>query len=546
MILYKKKGKNKMINNIKERLAKLNSALFNGHNRAQVIQIYLERTHNLSFVKYSDHFKRFIINFDFGSTIISKGDEISSLVDRNRFNYNLLKYSEVECDEEYITLRARHMQLKLTDMTSILIKGSYPRNSDINIIYNNDSGKYKAKLITTITFPMTDDLIKYYNATSGLLTRQFEQCIEFDEKVKSILLVYPNMNTIPVLFAYDTEDIDFNKLFDKDNADYFYTSFDQQFTIKETIQFNTQENKLSLDHNFAKAESVIRTMDENIIETIDENGDILYKYEYKDFVGSYYESGKDAQFFLKGEKQNYMVYGYKENYGLNVFEFLDTLKKYIDNDSTNIDTEKDFNTGYELLKSIMTNNFLRNYIRMYPIENIKIFKENCGVNKNTFTYYIDDDIHGMIKVITIYNGEYVAIHEYQKHESHPICIISFIKISKDTKESDTLISSVVELEDDDQYTYFKYYTYLCNKYYTNGLVKQIKKDINDCVDSEVIKSVEYQAPDVENLHYQTYYINEGGTKELITKLDSLIYENTNLSKILIRNYLGFPVNYNYI
>lgn len=546
MILYKKKGKNKMINNIKERLAKLNSALFNGHNRAQVIQIYLERTHNLSFVKYSDHFKRFIINFDFGSTIISKGDEISSLVDRNRFNYNLLKYSEVECDEEYITLRARHMQLKLTDMTSILIKGSYPRNSDINIIYNNDSGKYKAKLITTITFPMTDDLIKYYNATSGLLTRQFEQCIEFDEKVKSILLVYPNMNTIPVLFAYDTEDIDFNKLFDKDNADYFYTSFDQQFTIKETIQFNTQENKLSLDHNFAKAESVIRTMDENIIETIDENGDILYKYEYKDFVGSYYESGKDAQFFLKGEKQNYMVYGYKENYGLNVFEFLDTLKKYIDNDSTNIDAEKDFNTGYELLKSIMTNNFLRNYIRMYPIENIKIFKENCGVNKNTFTYYIDDDIHGMIKVITIYNGEYVAIHEYQKHESHPICIISFIKISKDTKESDTLISSVVELEDDDQYTYFKYYTYLCNKYYTNGLVKQIKKDINDCVDSEVIKSVEYQAPDVENLHYQTYYINEGGTKELITKLDSLIYENTNLSKILIRNYLGFPVNYNYI
>lgn len=535
-----------MINTIKERLAKLNSALFNGHNKAQVIQIYLERTHNLSFVKYSEHFKRFIINFDFDSATISKGDNISTLTNKNKFNYNLIKYSEVECDEEYATLRAKHMHLELTDMTSIMIKGSYPRNSNIDIIYNTNSGKYEAKLITTIHLPMTEDLIKYYKATSGLVIREFEQYLEFDENVKSILLVYPNMCTIPVLFAYDTEDIDFNKLFDKDNADYFYTSFDKQFTIKDNIRFNCPEIKLYLDYNFTKAESIIKTMDENIVETIDENGDILYKYEYGDIVGSYYLSGKDAQFFLKGEKQNYMVYGYKENYGLNVFEFLDTLKEYIDSDSTNIDTEKDFNTGYKLLKSIMMDNaFLRNYINIYPVDNIKIFKENCGPNKNTFTYYIDDDKHSMIKVITIYNEEYVAIHEYEKYVSHPMCIVSLIKIDKYKKESIVLTHSVVELEDDNQYTSFKYNTILYNKYYTNGLVKQIKKDINDCVDSEVIKSVEYQAPDIENLHYQTYY-SDGETKELITKLDSLIYENTKLSKILIRNYLGFPVNYNYI
>ena len=74
----------------------------------------------------------------------------------------------------------------------------------------------------------------------------------------------------------------------------------------------------------------------------------------------------------------------------------------------------------------------------------------------------------------------------------------------------------------------------------------MESDTDHHEQNDLIRSFDYHAPDLENYHQNTRYIGDDVNADIITKFDSLFYTKSKFDDIIIRNYLGLPVNPRYI
>lgn len=525
----------------KERLAKLNSAIFNGIPTAHVVEIKLRRDTS----DKTDIISKYQINLDFKNAIVSRGidivDDITDDEYKKLFRTSCIfdTWKSITDEVEYVS----DLSYSVFDVGSTVIGSSNPRSS-ISHIEEDGSGLYIVNTSVQINLSMTEDMMKNYGANSGLIKRKFEQTINFPVTVKRLLVIYPNNQSLPILFAYDKDDFDINNILDNENKDYVFTSFAENFTYNDEVVFFTPKSLIVLDSNFYKVKSMLETQDENELEEeVKENEKVVYNYNSEYITGNFGKDGGDARYYLLGKESKYMIYNNILNYGINVFSFRDEIKEFIDVGNDDWD-----DISKNQLKSLLAYKILYNYLSPYPLPKVYAVKDKFGSNINTYHYYLPESMSNMERVISIYNNEFVIVREYEKSrfDNTEQCYFSIVKLAE-SGAIEVIINSKIIYSRDEEYYTLKYETMVSNKFNINGEIKMARAATisNSIKDNHMIKSFDYHSPDLENFTLQKFCI-QGNHVNLITKFDSLLYNANNLDEVIVRNYLGLPINHHHI
>lgn len=537
-----------LVKNVKEKLCKFNNAIFNGCTSAQVIEIDLVKTEfKNSATSANNYIKRYMINIDNSTSDISKGKDLK--LDKDTINISIPSFRNIFEDDETVERRVRGIRIKVDDMTSPIIGNAVARTTAISIGENIDDKNhyYSIDLISSVNLPMTRDQLNNYGASSGIIKRRFFQNINVDNNIEAIIIILPRTSSIPLIFTFkDKQNIDLNNIFEN-NPSYIDTSFDKDFEFNDNIQLSTKLMNISSDKDFVKVNAILDIMPEAKIDKAKngDNGADSYRYEDDIILGIFESNNEDyVEFFLKGKDQNYLYYSNKENYNVSPFEFFDVVKEYVDN-GEGLDEVDYRKNARDLFQTIFNDGYLRQRLGLYPIGNINIFKE-IGSNFNTYHYYIKDDMGGLERIITIYNGEYILVREYPIKSPMPCCYLTLLKHS-DSGKYNQIINSKISLTDDNcNISHYWNFVLDYNKSYSaSGLLKQNKVCTEDLVNFEVCKEIAYQSPELENFVYQQF-VEDKKLKDSVTRFDSVIYSHESLDDTILYNYLGLPVNFRYI
>lgn len=531
--------------NIREKLFKLHNAIFNGSTSAQVIEIDLDRTeYKDRSINLNNYIKRYMINLDTNSATISKGEELN--LDKDSIHIAFPKFKVLLEDDETLEHKINFISLKLDDMVSPIFGNSNPRSTTFGLSEetNEDSTLYHISLFSAINLPMSTEQLHQYNAKSGLITRKFTQSINVNYDIEAVVMILPRTSSIPLIFTFkDKQNIDFNNLFENE-ASYIDTSFDKGFEFSDSIQLYTSPINIKSDKDFIKIKAVEKSMPVSKVDRyIDsDRGKNIYRYEDDIIIGTFESNSSDeVEYFLKGKENNYLYYSNKENYNICPFKFFDIVKEYV-NHGEGLNDGEYREKAKELLQMIFNDSYLYNRLNIYPISNMHIFKE-IGSNYNTYHYYIKDEMNGLEMVFTIYNGDYILLREYPIKTPSPVCYLTLMK--KGDNVYSQIITSRVTLTDDNARISYYWESAINSNYTSSGLVKQNKNDIEDLVNFEIVKEIAYTSPELENFVYQQFVENTE-LKDSIRKFDSVLYNYENLDDVIIRNYLGLPVNFRYI
>lgn len=520
-----------------ERIAQLNSAIFNGLGFAQIIDIQM--TNIVSINKPIDAknvVKMYKIKLS-DDKVEKLRDIADKAIKKSVFNMN---YDKLEENAETLTFKISSLSINLYDMTGgYIVDSSVPRRTTFTLKKEKtyEGNKYVLDLESYIMLSMNDEMLKQYNSVRGITKRHFSQKIEISENTERILIVFPAAPVIPLVYSYNSTTLDLNNLIGSENPDYHFTSFGQNFKFKDEITTETDSTSIVSDNGFYKVNSVIKAMkDENLKEYPDK-----YAYQYKDICGFFYKDGSDVNYYLKGKDLTYLLYSISSKYNTNQFKFLDVITEYVKNNVSMSDAN--FKKANDIFDKICKNPSLMMYLNIIPIKKMHIFKDND--NPNTYHYYIEDKTRGVEKVLTIYNGEFVLLRNFCFDAGYDnfLCNINIFKI-KSNYTVDVILGSNVKNNNGGLKESLSYRATVNGMYAVEGLIEENRKD--KIVTNDIIRVFDYHAPDLENYHQIKQYIGEGIDTDTITKFDSLFYSSTKFDDIIIRNYLGLPINPRYI
>lgn len=538
-----------LVDKTRERMAKLHNAIFNGCSTAIAVEINLKRTEFKDVTIHKDNYiKKYFLYYNYNTAKLFK-DESSISISPTTFYFNssfpeFLKEFE---DEETVENKVKECMFSLQDFCGQVIGNNIHRDTDINVKFNNINNTYIINISSKVNLPMSQEqLTRYEGSISGLIIRRFDQTIEVDANIESILFIFPCTPSIPIMYTFDDKYFDIDSLFGEEKS-YIDTSFDKAFKFFDNIHVNTKPTTIGLDKNFVKVNAILERIPkakvQKLVNGLDEyNGNNNYRYEDDTIVGEFeYNTGVSVDYYLKGKNNNYLFYSLKENYNISPFTFFNTIKEYVDYSKGLDEDYRD--KAKELFHIIHNDSYLFNRINIYPLSNLHIFKED-SYNFNTFHYYIKDEMHGLEKVFTIYNEDYILLREYPIKSSSPACYITLIK-HKDDQTYAPILTSRIILEDDNMYRYLSWESVINGEkeYATKGIFKEAKSD--ELVESEVYQQFVYNAPELENLMLQNCMI-DGHINTIVTKFDSILYNHNHLDDVIVRNYLGLPINYRYI
>ena len=524
------------LNEKMERIAQLNSAIFNGLGVAQIIDIQMTNTVSTNkAIDAKNVVKMYTIKLC-DDKVEKLRDIAGQAVARSVFNMN---YDKLEENNENLTFKVSSLSINLYDMAGGCTESCVPRSTTIKLQKEEtyEGSRYILDLESYIMLSMNNEMLKQYNSVRGITKRCFNQKMEISEDTERILIVFPAAPVIPLIYSYNSTTFNLNNLIGSENPDYQFTSFGQNFTFKDEITTETDSSSIVLDNRFYKVNSVLKALDGEHLKKCPGK----YVYKYKDIYGYFDIDGTDVNYYLKGKDVNYLLYSISSKYNINQFKFLDAVTENIKNNVSM--TDANLKKANDIFDKICKNASFMMYLNIIPIKNMHIFKDNY--NPNTYHYYIEDKSRGSEKLLTIYNTEFVLLRNFCFDAGYDnfLCNMNIFKI-KSTNTVDIILGSNIKYNYGGSKDSLSYRSTVNGMYAVEGLIEENRKDeikVND-----IIKLFDYHAPDLENYHQIKQRTEEGIDKDNITKFDSLFYNIDKFDDIIIRNYLGLPVNPRFI
>ena len=530
-----------------EKIAQLNSAIFNGQGVVQVVDIQMTNTVSTNKpINAKNVAKIYEIKLSDDKIEKLRDIEYPDAVEKALFNMN---YDKIEENDESLTFKISSLSINLYDMAGRCLEDSQiPRSTTFKLqkVETYENNKYVLDLESTVMLSMNNEMLKQYNSITGLINRHFSQKLEISENTERILIVFPNTPSIPLIYSYNNTTFDLNNLIGLENSDYQFTSFGQNFIFKDQVVTETDSTSIVLDSGFHKANSVIKLMKDEFIKeepanTIDKS---KYIYDYHNIYGFFYKDGSKAEYHLKGKNVDYLLYSTDKRYNANQLDLFNIIDERVKHNSQDTKIYEKGKIMFDNVFGSSNNLILSNFIAFINIDkNLYIFEDLCNVN--TYHYYLYDGCKNLDKVITIYNEEYVLIREFNlcNEEGVIACSINLLSIDEN-KSINTILFSMTKYDEKRNKKYLLYKSTINGNYVVNGYIEESDTDHHE--QNDLIRSFDYHAPDLENYHQNTRYIGEDVNADIITKFDSLFYTKSQFDDIIIRNYLGLPVNPRYI
>jgi len=525
---------------MKERLIKLNNTIFNGERSANVIQINLVRDKN----SIHDPYSRFEIDLDFDKVEISRGMifyDDPSTAGIGIFKADGDESKLADASNMYLVNKLNYI---FSGLSSSIIGNADARRANFHVAWNDEFEIYEVSNNLLNNSPLDEKMVKQLAASSGSLKRHFEQKLVIPKEVITLLVVYPNTATIPLVFGYNVSCPDVNLIL-ADDPTCIYSSFKEQFEFYDEVVTISNPMTIGLDSNYCKVKNAIHVLENEKIEReVDpETDQVRYIYSTDNITGMFYEDGTDAVFYLRNELNEYLLYDYSKNYNANQYKFFESL--YKSEELHDKDSLDDFRL---LLMDLFRDNFLCSYLQIMPMGEYKVYFDNKNIR--TYHVWVKDEMHGCNKVITLYGGDFVMIREF--YNLHPLhkgdFSLAIFKINKAPESATTVLNSKVKFDYDyDGFVDMYYSGNIGTKFAFEGNISESAKEESQFNHNEVVQKFGYHCIDVENLMMDKLYNHVvGSTVPLIKKYDSMFYPVDKIDQIIIRNYFGLPVNHRYI
>lgn len=522
-----------------ERLVKLNNAIFNGDTIAQAIQINLVR----DIESIPDPATRFELVLDFDKTEIGKNMCSNRVYGATGIFKH--KYTESALHDTNSMILLNNLSYEFVGLSSSIIGNADARRASFDIIWNDEFNIYEVTNKMLNDAPLDPKMVEKLAASSGSLRRHFEQKLVIPKDVITLIIVYPNTSSIPLVFGYSVTNPDVNLILTKDDS-CIYSSFTEKFEFYDEVKTLSKPMTIGLDTDFFKVRSVMDALKtEKIERKIDrESGKHIYEYRSTNITGEFFEDGSSAEFYLETDDstESYLLYDLQTRYNVNQYKFFQELIK-----SEKISDEKMIEKAKLLLLDLLRDNLLCSWLSLVPLGDIDIYVDIA--NKGTYHILTKDEMRSCNKVITLYGGKFVMIREFFNLDTSTVgdFNIAIFKMNNAPAMATLLIHSKVKFDYDYEGFVNMYYSgNFATKFTFEGSVSDNTKDESNMGHSELVQKLGYHSKDVENLELHKLYNFEGSTKSLITKFDSMFYDVNKVDQIIIRNYLGLPVNHRYI
>ena len=523
-----------------ERLVKLNNTIFNGDTIAQAIQINLVRDRE-SIPNPATHFE-LILDFDKTEITRNNGYSKNAYIVGGVFKP---EYAESALADMSTVNLINNLSYEFMGLSSSIIGNADARRANFNIIWNDEFQIYEVANKMINDAPLDPKMVEKLAASSGTMKRHFEQKLVVPKDVITLIIVYPNTPSIPLVFGYSVTNPNVNLIIDKD-PECVYSSFTEKFEFYDEVMTLSKPMTIGLDTEFFKVRSVIDALKtEKIERKVDRStGKYVYEYRSTNIFGEFSEDGSSADFYLETDdhRETYLLYDLLTDYNVNQYKFFQELIK-----SEKVSDEKLIEEAKLLILDLFRDNFLYNYLSMFPIVDIDIYADKA--NKGTYHIVNKDEMRSCNKVITLYGGKFVMIREFFNLD--PLSVgdftIALFKINKAPEMATLLVNSKIKFDYDyDGFVNMYYSGNFATKFTFEGSVSDNAKDKSNLSHSELVQKFGYHSKDVENLELHKLYNMEGDTKSLIVKFDSMFYDVNKVDQIIVRNYLGLPVNHRYI
>ena len=237
---------------MKERLIKLNNAIFNGERSANVIQINLVRDKN----SIHDPYSRFEIDLDFDKVEISRGMifyDDPSTAGIGIFKADGDESKLADASNMYLVNKLNYI---FSGLSSSIIGNADARRANFHVAWNDEFEIYEVSNNLLNNSPLDEKMVKQLAASSGSLKRHFEQKLVIPKEVITLLVVYPNTATIPLVFGYNVSCPDINLIL-TDDPTCIYSSFKEQFEFYDEVVTISNPMTIGLDSDYCKVKNAM-------------------------------------------------------------------------------------------------------------------------------------------------------------------------------------------------------------------------------------------------------------------------------------------------
>ena len=551
-------------NSVRARLAQLNSAIFNGRSTVNVYEVKVVRNRKL----HPEYLRKYEMNLDFRTATVSRGSELfDSGTDRKSISLmNTIDHNMSETVDQDETAHLTSFKLDSKMMSDDMLAKAEIKHSIISFDIPTycpagvsiDHIYIKNYLITD--GPASSDILKINKAETGNCKRNSHQDLMVPINVKTLLIIFTNTISLPIILGYDVEDIDYSMIFNPEDTSCIFNSYSVEFSFNDTINLATKPIHITQDHRFYKANSVLNCIkDENLTPTFDGvTGDILkYDYTSEYIVGEFDAKNVDAKFWLKGDDKRYLLFSTNDKYNTNMVQ---TILRYF-KDSDKAEDVETFNAvRTKVSEWCKTNPGTRNvfYDFLHRIEGCNVFKDEY--NEDTYHIAIDDSPEMYShRLYTIYGNEYVVLRELMGYGSTNnnnadatlVFILYRIPDDPDNENLHNMLNGITSYSGGLTENGYSMMNYSCNYQnlfnFTGALSRRKESTPLTNINGErnPLQLFEYHSPDLENMEMVTVDV-ETDSVDIITKCDSLLYNRNQVDEVIVRNNLGLPLNHRYI
>ena len=424
-----------------ERLLKLNNTIFNGDTIAQAIQINLVRDRET----IPDPATRFELILDFDKTEIVRNNGYSKNA------YTLGGVFKSEYDESALADMStmnliNNLSYEFMGLSSSIIGNADARKATFRVSWNDEFQIYEVTNKMINDSPLDPKMVEKLAASSGSLKRHFEQNLVIPKDVITLIIIYPNTSSIPLVFGYSVTNPDVNLILTKDDT-CIYSSFTEKFEFYDEVKTLSKPMTIGLDTDFFKVRSVMDALKtENIERKIDrESGKHIYEYKSTNITGEFFEDGSSAEFYLETDNRTeaYLLYDLQTGYNVNQYKFFRELIK-----SEKLSNEKLIEEAKLLILDLLRDNFLCSWLSLVPLGDIDIYVDIA--NKGTYHILTKDEMRSCNKVITLYGGKFVMIREFFNLDPSAVSdfAIAIFKMNNAPAMATLLINSKVKFDYD--------------------------------------------------------------------------------------------------
>ena len=532
----------------RKRVASLSSAIFNGRNTAKAVKININNTGNND-KNISVTAEILLLNLDFKNGELTRATDLPF----DPVNNNFIFSNSPNCSEDFLCFKynASLQDLFLSDITS--------KESDFVMNIRSDGDfDYTAK--ATEKVPFTDHEASmnkpYLNAYN---MRYLGQEGIIPGNVTTLLIIFPNASALPLIIGYIDNDIDYSKILLSEDKHCIFTNFNDNFDYKVCKYIEGLPCSFRPDSEFHKATTVIdaqksETLKEYTIDPIDSDS-IIERYEYDSeyIFGSLGKNSINARFFLKGKNHNYVLMSTNEDY----FTSPEAVKSC--RGSVEIKGEERNKIIDKLLEYFNYRIFIENDIKFinktseFYSERVTVYNDDLSADVYHIIY--DNDVY---IDFTVFGEEYILINRLASapiDKSNIWYDTNLIAIDVDKKDGLIIsYSTALYKVSDNSYKELCYagqrgdirFNSTINQLNTTPSMNPRKKNSPIINDAKIIKTIDYSSNEIEIFKCREILISPDNSVYAIDKFSSVLYSYNNINDIIVRNYLGLPVNVRYL